>query len=336
MKKFFMPLLLTAGMLFLTAAAKPDYSTPESTVRIWEQSIKNADADSAFQCYNEISKKSFPFAEFKNFFLLIQAPAANSLGDNYGFEITETLKNGTVAVVKTRQSLALSEKAHPYLKQLPSQYQSQLTAKKSREISKKLSEHFNGNVPFSVQEISYVLTKEKDGWKIMDDGAEMPEQTKKDWKELVRKNQNRGAKSVLHEFIMLCMSGDGETAYSYLSQEQKKTLSQEEFLRFSDNLLTRNAMNFDGRFPFEIAEIKENGDKADITTKHTFIDSKAVAKDIPELQKRYPNVRNEKEVYDSFCEFYKGKIPSVTETAVYHLVKENGEWKINLPQSALK
>lgn len=336
MKKFFMPLLLAAGMLMLTAAANPDYSTPESTVRTFERSIKNADADSAFQCYNEISKKSFPFAEFKNSFLLIQAPAANSLGNRYSFEITETLKNGTVAVVKTKQSLALSDKAHPCLKQLPSQYHSKPTAKKSREISKKLSEHFNGNVPSAVMEISYVLTKEKDGWKIMDDCAEMPEQTKKDWKELVRKNRNRGAKNVLHEFISLCTGGDGEIAYNYLSKEQKKTLSQEEFLRFSDNLLTKEAMGFGGRFPFEIAEIKENGDIAEITVKHTFIDGKAVAKDIPELQKRYPNARTEKEIYDSFHEFYKGKIPSVTETAVYRLVKENGEWKINLPESTLK
>lgn len=331
-----MPLLLAAGMLMLTAAAEPDYSTPENTVRILEQAIKNADAKSAFQCYTESSKDHFPLVEFNNFFLFYQAPAANALGDRYSFEITETLKNDAFAVVKTRQNLILKEKTLPVLEQIYSEYKINLTAQKSREISKKLSEHFNGSVPSSVREIVYVLAKEKDGWKMMDNYAEMLGHTKRNWEELIRKNQIREAKSILHEFIMLCMSRENENAYSYLSQEQKKTLSKEELPKFSDNLLRLDFLNFDGRFPFEIAEVKENGDKTEITTKHTFVDNKAIEKDLPELEKRYPDIQDEKEAYNSLYEFYRGKIPTATETITYHLVKENGEWKITLPQSALK
>lgn len=104
MKKFFVTLNLLAGMLFLTAAAEPNYSTPESTVRTHVYAIFEGNAEKAYQCFDKSTQDIFSFNNFLPFYHYSRIPVIQNEGMVF-FRLNRAKRQGGMAIVKIMQAV---------------------------------------------------------------------------------------------------------------------------------------------------------------------------------------------------------------------------------------
>lgn len=292
-----MPLLLTAGMLILTAAAVPDYSAPENTVRTYFECIKKRDIKNAYLCFCEALRKTYPFAKFQETYYLSQHPALKQLKEKHTLEITEVKKQGDVAVIKTKQTVPDKSLTEPVREELFIRHGQKQDRETYEKIAQEFSDHFNGKIPFSVQEINYTLIKEHDGWKFLGSLSHLPKTSEKDWLILTQDKTQDSIKIALTEFIRLCQTKEYEKAYKYLAAEQKQTLSPDGFRSAAESLYAKTVSGTHP-LPFILLEIKYDGPHAEAKTEHL------------------TEADNDTDI----------------KPVTYHLVKENGKWKLFVPK----
>lgn len=343
MKKFFVSLSLLAGLLFLTAAAEPNYSTPESTVRTHVYAIFEGNAEKAYQCFDKSTQDLFSLNNFLPLYHYLRIPVIQNDG-MYFFRLNRAKRQGSTAIVKIMQTVPNRKKTDTAWIEILKKAPADPTPKEAEAMAAEFRSCFENDVPLKEDECEFVLVKEKDGWKILGNMADIPNEFKKDWeilekgeKEREKRLYSQETKSVtgtLTRFILMCQKGDlNDAYYKYIAETEKKRVSNSDFWGKCNRLRYDSSWEYSEQFPFVFLEVKENGDKASVTVEHKFVDTEKISEVRGKVKEIYPMDMLEWETFlSALNEIYQEKIPTVTKTVTYHLVKENGKWKLLLPE----
>lgn len=356
MKKFLVTLNLLAGMLFLTAAAEPNYSTPESTVRTHVYAIFEGNAEKAYQCFDKSTQDLFSLNNFLPLYHYLRIPVIQNDGMVF-FRLNRAKRQGSTAIVKIMQTVPESRKTDTAWFEILKKAPANPTPEESKAMADGLRSCFENDVPLGYGDCEFFLVKEKDGWKILfflikekdslktvGNTADIPKEFKKDLeilekgeKEREKRLYSQDTKSVtgtLTRFILMCQKGDlNDAYYKYIAETEKKRVSNSDFWGKCNRLRYDSSWEYNEQFPFVFLEVKEDKDKASVTVEHKFVDTEKISQVREKVKEIYPMDMLEWETFlSALNEIYQEKIPTVTKTVTYHLVKENGKWKLLLPE----
>lgn len=135
---------------------------------------------------------------------------------------------------------------------------------------------------------------------------------------------------ITEKFITAQYRGNAEESYRYLCKADKDRISLENYQKSQQELSDPMLKDFFANAKIAVKESSENGDTATVTAEQEISDIGKV------LQAGFKTAFNQQlktdeERQKALLEELGGKIPAVTITVKYTLLKEDGEWKIKKP-----
>jgi hypothetical protein len=141
------------------------------------------------------------------------------------------------------------------------------------------------------------------------------------------------AEHALSAYLEASINERHEEAYEYLSDEDRATMTLEEYNREKRDNIIITCDEFTSRTSFKLKGVEVEKDRAHAEVEITEPDIRVILSDvlgafIASLLDEDEDLKQmEKDLEDKYSE---GNIPMKTRTEYYNLVKERGVWKIDL------
>jgi hypothetical protein len=141
------------------------------------------------------------------------------------------------------------------------------------------------------------------------------------------------AKQVISAYLDASLHDRYEEAYSHISETARAEMSLEEYKARKESQIVIQCNEFTKRTTFKVESIEVKGDRATAEIEITEPDVRLILKDLVGAFVAW--ILDDEEEMEALEEemekkYSKGDIPMTSSIEVYHLVREQGAWKVDL------